>query len=76
MAKKKGEHQAAIGFILLYHNSIYQIIMLLIEPLVIEIIKMSKYPKGVVCHTIVIIERELIKLFLSMIILVACHYCA
>ena len=41
LTKKEGEHQAALSLILLYENSVYQVVMLLKEPRIVGFIEMA-----------------------------------
>ena len=68
------EHQAALGLILLYENSINQVIVLLKEPRVVGFIEMAKSPKRIERYPVVFIEGELVKLFLPVVVLLTlCH---
>jgi len=68
LAEKEIEHQATLGCILFEENSVYQVIVLLEEPLVVGFIEMSEDPKGIHGYTLVFIESKLIEFFLSMVV--------
>lgn len=60
LTKEKGEQQPKLGCILLHDATVYQMMALGIEPLVIRGSKMGQRPKRIDSHTTIVVKGQLV----------------